>query len=98
MGTLVSQRQEVESKVHIWLKILEFLFVHNNSWFFFQKNSNSKLASLFNMNADSGGNSGDLKYKAPKQPQQTVPTPVASQPTSSAKSSVIFFTNVQAFK
>jgi hypothetical protein len=61
-----------------------------------QSNTGNKLASLFNMNSDAAASTNEsLKYKPPKQPQQQQQQ--TSQATS-AKSSVIFFTNVQAFK
>lgn len=58
----------------------------------------NKLASLFNMNAGSENNES-LKHKAPKQPQQVIASSVnQNQQITSSKSSVKFFTNVQAFK
>ena len=62
---------------------------------------NSKLASLFKLNADAGAGSNEsLKYKAPKQPQQQAQQQNATTSSSggSQQQSVMFFSNVQAFK
>ncbi len=61
-----------------------------------QANTGNKLASLFSLNSETNTHES-LKYKAPKQPQQH-PGSSSKNQISSSKSSVIFFTNVQAFK
>lgn len=82
----------VESKSFILRFKLLYIFLVK---LFVCLSHSSQLASLFNMNADSGG-AESLKYKATKPPQQQQQQQAAS--TTSAKSSVLFFTNVQAFK